>query len=372
LNIRVSNTAPYRADWKGIVERNFRLSNDKLIRWLPGAVYKPRERGSADYRLDAKLDLHQFRQLMILSALDHNKDHRMDWYRMDESMISDHVEPFPLDLWNWGVRHRMGHLRKVSDDVLRLNLLPTAQASVTAEGIYFDGLYYSSDVALKEQWFVKARERGRWKISVAYDPRKLDIIYLRLDDCRQLESCYLVEADKTFRGRDWYEAADYQEIRKQEQAQGKSRRQQSKAAFNAQVEQIIEAASEQTLEAQKASGQQSKRSRVQSIRANRKAERETERRDQSWQLDDPNTHEQKGMVIPFVPSVKPKGLTALDKVEKTSQTEIPEGEFFDEPADDKSAELLDNEMEDFDPNFVPQSQLIDKLRQQRKGRQNND
>ena len=85
LNVTVSNTPPYRADWKGIVERNFRLSNDKVIHWLPGAVYKPRERGQSDYRLDAVLDLHQFRKLIILSILDHNKDHRMDWYRMDRA-----------------------------------------------------------------------------------------------------------------------------------------------------------------------------------------------------------------------------------------------------------------------------------------------
>lgn len=34
LNVRVSNTPPYRADWKGIIERNFRLSNDKAIHWV--------------------------------------------------------------------------------------------------------------------------------------------------------------------------------------------------------------------------------------------------------------------------------------------------------------------------------------------------
>jgi hypothetical protein len=68
LNVTVSNTPPYRADWKGIVERNFRINNDKFIHWLPGAVYKPRERGENDYRLDAVLDLRQFRNLMILAA----------------------------------------------------------------------------------------------------------------------------------------------------------------------------------------------------------------------------------------------------------------------------------------------------------------
>jgi hypothetical protein len=87
LNVRVSNTPPYRADWKGIVERNFRLSNDKMIHWMPGAVNRNRERGDKDYRLDAVLDLHQFRHLIALCVLEHNNNHRMNWYRLDEFMI---------------------------------------------------------------------------------------------------------------------------------------------------------------------------------------------------------------------------------------------------------------------------------------------
>jgi hypothetical protein len=281
LNVRVSNTPPYRADWKAIVERNFRLSNDKLIHWMPGAVYQPHERGDKDYRLDAVLDLHQFRKLMILSVLDHNKGHRMDWYRMDEFMIQDHVEPYPIDLWDWGIRNRAGHLRIVTPEILRSNLLPNAEASVTYRGIRFQGLLYSCDLALREQWFVRARERGTWRIPVAYDPRRLENIYLRLDDDQRLERCQLVEAEKTFRGRDWYEAVDYFEIRKQGKETARSRKQQSKATFHAQIDQMISEATEQTSSA--ISGQ-SKRSRLQGIRGNRKEEREMEREAQGWRL----------------------------------------------------------------------------------------
>lgn len=263
LNITVSNTPPYRADWKAIVERNFRLSNDKVIHWAPGAVYKPRERGDNDYRLDAVLDLHQFRKLMILATLDHNKDHRMNWYRMDEFMIQEHVEPYPLDLWNWGICNRAGHLRVRSRDILRLNLLPSEQASVTFRGIRFQGLLYSCDLALQEQWFVRARERGSWKIDVAYDPRSLNNIYLRLNRGQQLECCQLIDAEQTFRGRDLYETLDHFEIRKQQQEISRSRSQQSRASLNAQVEQIIIEAKEQISTAlENAIGQskQSKRS----------------------------------------------------------------------------------------------------------------
>lgn len=281
LGIHLSNTAPYRADWKGIVEQNFRLSNDQLIHWLPGAVYRTRERGESDYRLDACLNLHQFRQLMIHCVLHHNNEHRMGWYRMDEFMIGDHVEPYPLDLWNWGVQNRVGHLRTMAPDIVRLNLLPTQEASVTRNGILFQGLHYTCDLALREQWFVRARERGGWRIPVAYDPRRLDMIYLRLDEGRRLEPCCLHESDKTFKGNDWQDTLDYLELGKQATELARTRQQQADAEFHAHIEQIVGPARGQ---AQDARGGQSKRSRLRGIQENRGRERDAERQAGAWQL----------------------------------------------------------------------------------------
>lgn len=281
LDIKVSNTPPYRADWKGIVERNFRLSNDKVIRWLPGAVYKKRERGDQDYRLDACLTLHEFGQLMIRCVLHHNNHHRMAWYRMDKFMITDHVEPYPLDLWNWGVQNRVGHLRTMAQDIVRLNLLPTKEAVITRSGIRFQGLDYTCELAMQENWFVKARERGSWKIPVAYDPRKLDIVYLRLDGGRRVEPCYLLDRDKVFQGCDWYESLDYLGLQKQAEQSAITRQQQVEAEFHAQIERIVGPAREQAEQARRG---QSKSSRLRGIRGNRQVERERERQDKVWLL----------------------------------------------------------------------------------------
>ncbi|MGH9841726.1 MAG: hypothetical protein ACREEM_23480 [Blastocatellia bacterium] len=99
LNVRVSNTPPYRADWKGIIERHFRVANDRVIHFTPGAV-RPRLRGAEDYRLDAALTLDEFRQLLVCYALDHNQNNYLAWYRKDEWQIADNVERYPLELWN--------------------------------------------------------------------------------------------------------------------------------------------------------------------------------------------------------------------------------------------------------------------------------
>jgi putative transposase len=358
LNISISNTPPYRADWKGIVERNFRLSNDKVVHWSPGAVYKPRERGDHDYRLDAVLDLHHFRKLMLLAVLDHNKDHRMDWYRMDEFMIQEHVEPYPLDIWNWGIRNRAGHLRVKPRDILRLNLLPTEQASVTYRGIRFQGLLYSCDLALREQWFVKARARGSWKIDVAYDPRNLTEIYLRLEGGQQLERCQLIEAEYTFRGRNLYETLNYFEARKQRQELSRSRKQQSRAAMNAQIEQIINEAKEKTARALENSPEQSKRARIQGIRENRRQERDSERKSQAWRLGTQEESQDSPKVIPITPIGQ-------------SQPELTPADYFDERVPIEPISETPSEAQITDSKFVPQNQLISKLRQLR-SRSNRD
>lgn len=294
LNIRVSNTPPYRADWKGIVERNFGLTNEKMIHWLPGAVRKQRERGEKDYRLEAVLDLHQFRQLMIYQILDHNHNHHLKGYSMDEFMIQDYLQPYPIDLWNWGIQNRVGYLRTQSEDVIRLNLLPSAQASVTPQGIYYNGCYYTCELALREQWFVKARNERRWKVKIAYDPRFVDHIYLRLRDSPVLITCNLVEADLRFKGKDWYELVEYFELQKQYQESSKTRQQQTQANFHAQVEQIVSEAHKQTSQAKIP---QSNRSRVQGILQNRRAEKEYERINNSGIEE--NTIEELAQIIPI-------------------------------------------------------------------------
>jgi putative transposase len=146
LGITVANTPPYRADWKGIVERYFRLSNDRVTRWLPGAVYPEREPGATDYRLEACLTMTEFAQIMLYCILEHNTEYRMDWYEMDRAMIADHVEPYPLELWEWGLQNRVGHLRTSSLETIRLELLPRGQASIARDGIHFQGLRYGCEL----------------------------------------------------------------------------------------------------------------------------------------------------------------------------------------------------------------------------------
>lgn len=146
LGVELIHTPAYRPDWKAVVERLFRLINDEVIHWEPGAVYKPRERGDKDYRFDAIYTLDEFRQIIIRLILYYNNHHWLSEYPMNRAMISDGVEPLPCELWEWGI-HNYGRPRFETPEIVRLNLLPTAEAVITRRGIAIGGLRYTCELA---------------------------------------------------------------------------------------------------------------------------------------------------------------------------------------------------------------------------------
>lgn len=299
LNISICNTPPYRADLKGVIERSFRWFNDIEIHWLPGAVKKTPERGDRDCRLDSVLTPYEFRQLMILCILYHNNENRLDNYRMNEFMIQDDLEPYPNKLWEWGIENCVGILHWKPTEVVRLNLLPSAQGSVTREGIYFKRLHYSCDLAEYEQWFLEARTKRSWSIDICYDPRTVDYVYLRLDKGRRMVVCHLLEVDRRFQGMDFREVAEYFKQKNLNKQAAASREIQAKAIRHAHVNQIVSTAKEL---AQASQNNQSQKSRIEDIQSHRNDQRTCERKEEAWRpqrddsnlekVDSPQKHEQ--------------------------------------------------------------------------------
>jgi hypothetical protein len=193
----------------------------------------------------------------------------MDWYEMDREMMADQVEPYPVDLYFWGIANRSGHLRERDAETIRVQLLPEGEATVTERGIRFRRLYYTCEAAQKEGWFLKARNEGRWEIRAAFDPRSTETIYLRSGDGGPSIACHL-KPDSAFKGCDWSETADYFEQSKLANARAMTRGLQAKSDFNAKVNEIVTIATGRTEQARQPG--ESKRSRLNGIRANRQAE----------------------------------------------------------------------------------------------------
>jgi hypothetical protein len=178
LGIEVENTPPYRADWKGIVERQFRLLPAKFAADVKGYVDKDfGKRTGRDYRLDACLSLHEFTKIAIHCVLEHNAT-PVTGYPLENAMVAQGIPAIPTQLWSWGIRNRMGTLVRHPESKLLFALLPVADATVTARGINFLGRHYYSAEVEQRNWFSRARGKGRFKVTVSYHPHNLNEIYL--------------------------------------------------------------------------------------------------------------------------------------------------------------------------------------------------
>lgn len=282
LGVRIANTPSFRADWKGIVEQHFRLLDIHVKPLVPGHIDTDfRERGGKDYRLDAKLDIYQFTQIIINSVLYYNNQHWMNKYETNEMMINDDIDPIPRVLWEWGIRNRSGKLKSYPEDIVKLNLMPAARATVTEKGIKFKNMFYSCDKAIEEMWFEKARNKRGWKENVSYDPRNMDYVYVRSEDGKSFEKCFLLDkrrySSKTLDEINYLDAFD--QLKKEKDT---GNRLQSKVDLFSDIESIVSEAEKMTNEQQDKSI--SKTSRIKSIRQHRKEEKLENRKTEAFDL----------------------------------------------------------------------------------------
>lgn len=279
LNVKIENTSPYRGDLKGIVERSFRTANEKIKHKTPGAIQKEyRKRGDRDYRLDATLTLEEFTEIYINIVLHHNSK-IIDKYPMDKEMIADEITPTPINLWNWGIENRKGRLKTVDREVLRLNILPKGKASISRAGIRFKGLYYSSDRAVKEQWFVNLKVRS---IEVVYDPRNMSKIYIPYNNGLNYNECYLIDASLQYKNCLLEEIIFNDEL--DSELKDKALREQNQNNINLEneIDKIVKQAKKEKIkdtDYNKSSSQ-----KLKGIKKNRAVEKEVNRQDETFSI----------------------------------------------------------------------------------------
>lgn len=279
LNVKIENTSPYRGDLKGIVERNFRTLNTKLKHMTPGAIQKEyRKRGDPDYRLDATLTLKEFTKIYINLVIHHNCK-IINKYPMEKEMLIDGIAPIPIQLWNWGIENKKGRLRVVDREVLRLNILPKGKASVSRAGIRFKGLYYASQKALEEQWFIKSKVRS---IEIVYDPRCMNNIYILHDDGKSFESCYLLEPSEQYKDCILEEIVFNFELISELKEMEKNRQNQLNIDIDNEIEKIISEAKKE--KSREIDYNQSSNKKLKGIKNNRAVEKEINRESEAFKI----------------------------------------------------------------------------------------
>lgn len=283
LNIKIENTSPYRGDLKGIVERSFRTTNEKIKHKTPGSIQKEfRKRGDRDYRLDATLTLVEFTRVYINIVLHHNNK-IIEKYPMDKEMIADEIVATPLNLWKWGIENRKGRLKIVDRELFRLNILPKGKASISRSGIRFRGLYYSSEKAIQEQWFINLKVRS---VEIVYDPRNMNKIYIPYNNGAKFDECYLVDISIQYKDCLLEEVIFNQELEAELRERELGEQNQNSIDLEKEIEAIVKNAKKEKSKAMDYSTSSSKK--LKHIRHNRTVEKEINRKLESFNLSKGN------------------------------------------------------------------------------------
>lgn len=279
FNIVVETAASFRADWKGIVERRFRLLPAAYKPFVPGYIdVDYRARGGTDYRFDAVLDIDDFTGVLIECVLYFNNEYELTKYDKDRSVAADRVPPIPIDLWEWGRTHRSGALRSFPHDLVKFSLMPVATATVTELGLRFKGSYYTTPKAVEERWFDLARQRGRWEVQVSYDTRDFDRIYVHdPKSASRYAIASLTDRSRAHKHLTLCEIQQQEQLAKHDSANRKLDEQVAKADFIGNVESLVAKA-----EAKTASALHGTTPEVKNIRSNRAEEKARNRESEAF------------------------------------------------------------------------------------------
>ncbi|WP_041023118.1 Mu transposase C-terminal domain-containing protein, partial [Pseudomonas sp. SHC52] len=173
---------PFRPDWKSIIESRFRLINEKLdLKFVPGGVdARKMERGDRDYQLDAILDIDEFTEMVIVGVLAHNKSLRVP-HLLNREMIAAGVEPTPIELWKWSMENSMLNAKAVSPAELKIALLPSRECRISRGGINFQGVQYTCQTAVREEWLERSHNFQTKYVRVYYDPNSIENCWVKSD-----------------------------------------------------------------------------------------------------------------------------------------------------------------------------------------------
>ena len=282
LGILIQNTSSYRGDMKGIVEKAFERIHAYIKPFVNGVVenkFNKIERGNADYRLKANLILDEITQIIIRYILFYNNSHVLNSYESDGLTIENNIPKIPSKIWQYGVKRKIGLLRELPEEIIKLNLLNNKEVSVTSKGVKLGKLYYVSKYTLEAGWYQKARIEGTFKVRVSYKTDDLSEIYYIKEDKMSYDTLILVtymEQYKNMSEEEINKVFEYEEMLNKEASEREIKK---KITLYDEIEKITKKAKiEQEIVKDK---DISKSKRLKNIRNNLETERDYYRKEKS-------------------------------------------------------------------------------------------
>jgi putative transposase len=176
LRATISNVPGLRPDWKPLVECGFAMIHQIISPHAPGHTpdSETKQRRSVNRDRDIAMNMLEARKLILSAIIAHNKSAQLG-YPLTLEQARDGVRPIPRELWQHSVLRRMGQLDQMDYEKVRAELMPRAEATVSEDGIKFEGMYYSCPEAQARGWLVEGRRR-RKQVGIAFDYRLVDEI----------------------------------------------------------------------------------------------------------------------------------------------------------------------------------------------------
>jgi transposase InsO family protein len=276
LNVRIENAPPRRGDAKGIVERNFHTLQTEFKPFAPGVVTgnRVKKNGEKDYRLEAALSITEFTQILLRTILLRNNSHVMEKYDREPDLPPD-IPSIPRYIWEWGIQHRSGGLRKVNREQLMIALLPRRKVTISPLGISMWSLYYTCKEILQEGWLHRSSEIQRPQaLEAAYNPNSTEKIYLFPQNGSRVHwECSLTDRSRQYRGLTFWQTWEVQAQEKNAKANYKLNEEAEQRNLDSFIDDKMKYAQKQA--SQKAV--ESNRERIQQIKLNKISARNSER-----------------------------------------------------------------------------------------------
>lgn len=198
----------------------------------------------------------------------------------------------PLHLWNWGIQNRTGKLRSVSEEALKIALLPRTKITISDLGIKAFGVFYLAKEILDLGWLHRKTESSRpQNLEAAYDPYSMNKIYI-FPHSNSLE--YWIGSISS-RSREFIDCT-FWEIKEKQKAQKENLVEYELEASKKRRE--LEASISAKLKTNNAKSLTKPSQRIAEISANKAKEKNSERRSKVKQQETVNTN-----IIPM-PKVK--------------------------------------------------------------------
>lgn len=242
LGVILSPCPSFRPDKKGPIETLFHWIRNETVRWLPGAVHsRARERGERDNRLDAALTMHEFTRIIIRAILEFNRTADVR-DRFTPEMLEANVENNPQAIWKWGLKNLNGSPPCWDSETLYATLLPSAEASVRANGVHFSGRRYQGDFTERAQWQEFARMGKAKKIKIKYDSVFPDRIQVLNEGSGLYEQLDIAPGEKIPPGARAEDIADYREYQSMVHSSKKDVRMLDRLSTHMHLEKEVEVA----------------------------------------------------------------------------------------------------------------------------------